>query len=78
MDIAAIILTSTIAIVIIAKFYNMFSTVRKKGLKGFLIQKGIMLSIVAVIFGAYVLINPDSEIINPKKVVTDYIYQMLD
>ncbi len=78
MNITAILVIALVVIVLVFKFYNAFNTVKKKGITGFLKQKAIVLSVVAVAFGAFVLINPDTEVKNPKKVITEYIYQIID
>ena len=73
MNYVSIIITVLIILVMLAKFYNMFNTIKKKGIKGVLTQKLIMISVVGIIIGIYVLINPDATIENPKTLITEYV-----
>ena len=78
MDLTTVIITILIGLVVLAKGYNMFNTIRKKGIKGVLTQKLIMLSVVGVIIGIVFLVNPDFQFENPKTIITEYIARVID
>lgn len=77
MDIMSVLIVILIATVFLAKGYNIYNTIKKKGIKGLLSQKLIMLAVVAVLFGIFTLIKPDLEIKNPKHIIGGYISQMM-
>ena len=82
MNTTAIAVISLIVIIILIKLYSMFNTINKKGIKsffqGFLKQKLIMLSIVAVVLGIYMFFNPDFQFENPKDLVIDYVSVLIN
>jgi F0F1-type ATP synthase membrane subunit a len=63
-------------LVILLTLFKLYS-IKKKGLKdffkSFLTKKLIVLPIIALIYGVFMLINPDVEIQNPKTILTEYI-----
>ena len=82
MNIAAVSTTVLFAIIALIKFYNMFNTISKKGIKEFFKEsfkkKLIALSVIAVIFGIYILFNPDFQFENPKNIISEYISSLIN
>ena len=74
MDTASIIVTSIFIILIAYKLYS----IRKKGIKQAITQKLIVLPIVAIVIGAFMLINPDFELQNPKDTLTSLVSEIVD
>ena len=74
MDTASIIVTIIFIALLAYKLYS----IRKKGLKQALKQKLVMLPIVAIIIGAFMLINPDFEMQNPKDILTGFVSEIID
>ena len=74
MDTASIIVTSIFIILIAYKLYS----IRKKGIKQAITQKLIVLPIVAIVIGAFMLINPDFELQNPKDMLTSFVSEIID
>lgn len=62
---------------VLVTLYKLYS-IRKNGFKSFLTRKLIVLPIIALIYGAFILINPDVSIENPKTIITEYISSVIN
>jgi hypothetical protein len=82
MNIAAVSTTALFVIIAIIKFYYMFKTISEKGIKEFFKdsfkKKLIAFTIITVIFGIYILFNPDFQFENPKDMIGEYVTLLIN